>query len=134
MRLRRDHPYESTREARPPARRAGNAELRACTPPKGPPRPQPITSARAQPPEAFRSPNREDEEGSTLGRLARKIGHGAYEPERAARIARIELPGNDGPRPAPHAGEDGDVLLAIGPAVRHRLAHDPRRDLDLPEL
>src|SRR5207244_5376864 len=35
--------------------------------------------------------------------------------------------------PAAHSGEHGDVLLAIGSEIRHRVPDDARRALELPE-
>src|SRR6266571_2984684 len=49
-------------------------------------------------------------------------------------IVRSDAERNAGPRPAAYPGEHGDVLLAVGPQVGHRVADDARRALELPQL
>src|SRR5438128_4842675 len=48
-------------------------------------------------------------------------------------IVRSDAERNAGPRPAAYPGEHGDVLLAVGPQVGHRVADDARRALELPQ-
>src|SRR5215204_6412024 len=68
-----------------------------------------------------------------FGRVLRQIVHRVREPERGRRVGRIELAGNDGASPPADTGEDRDVLLAVGSAVRDRLSHHARPRLELPQ-
>src|SRR5215211_3990590 len=76
---------------------------------------------------------REDVERAALLRVARQILHRRGETEGRRRIARIEIASDDAAGPAADAGDHRDVLLAVGPAIRDRLADDPRAGAILPE-
>src|SRR5215204_6212912 len=72
-------------------------------------------------------------ERAALRRRVRQVAHGVDEAERGARVPGVEAAGDDRTRPSAHARQNGDVLLAVGPAVRDRLPDDPRARLELPE-
>src|SRR6187549_100349 len=50
------------------------------------------------------------------------------------RILDAQLGGHTDAGPASHTRQNGDVLLAVRAHVRHRVADDARRRLELPEL
>src|SRR5271154_6612151 len=64
--------------------------------------------------------------------LRLEIRHDADHAERAGRIARVKVAGDDGACPAAYARQDGDVFVAVRPAIGHRLADDPRSCFELP--
>src|SRR4051812_25312871 len=70
---------------------------------------------------------------ASLGGEVRQVFHRVDEAERAGGIADVEISRDDRARPAAHAGEDRDVLLAIWPLERRRLADDAAAALELPE-
>src|SRR5271166_4017066 len=61
-----------------------------------------------------------------------EISHDADHAERAGRIARVKVAGDDGARPAAYARQDGDILVPIRPAIGDGLADDPGAGLELP--
>src|SRR5580700_10824649 len=64
--------------------------------------------------------------------LRLEIRHDADHAERAGRIARVEVAGDDGARPAAYSRQDGDIFVPVRPAIGHRLADDPGAGLELP--
>src|SRR5215210_677636 len=54
-------------------------------------------------------------ECASLHRRVFQIAHGVDETKRGGSVARIEIAGHDCARPAAYAGEDRDILLALGP-------------------
>src|SRR6202042_1808395 len=64
--------------------------------------------------------------------LRLEIRHNADHAERAGRIARVKVTGDDGARPAAYPRQDGDIFVAVRSAIGHRLADDPRASLELP--
>src|SRR3954447_3551662 len=75
----------------------------------------------------------EDIERSSLRRGLLEICHGIDEAERRGAVAWIEIARDNGAGPAADAGQHGHVLMAVGPAIGHRLADDPRGGLELPQ-
>src|SRR5277367_276883 len=61
-----------------------------------------------------------------------EIRHDADHAERAGRIVRVKVAGNDGARPAAYSRQDGDIFVPVRPAIGHRLADDPGAGLELP--
>src|SRR5689334_9100380 len=76
---------------------------------------------------------REDIQHSSLRGHFRKIADGIHETKGGGRVARIQPAGDDGADPSADAGENGDVLLAIGTLERNGLADDPGAGLELPQ-
>src|SRR5579863_2494163 len=74
----------------------------------------------------------EDIERSSGCGLRLEIRHDADHAERAGRITRVKVAGDDGARPAAYARQDGDIFAPVGPAIGHRLADDPRAGLEPP--
>src|SRR3984957_9242831 len=64
--------------------------------------------------------------------LRLEIRHNADHAERAGRIARVKVAGDDGARPAADPRQDGDIFVAVRSAIGHRLADDPGASLELP--
>src|ERR1700758_4832712 len=64
--------------------------------------------------------------------LRLEIRHNADHAERTGRIARVQITGDDGARPAACPREDSDIFVAVRPAIGHRLADDPGAGLELP--
>src|ERR1700728_4614747 len=64
--------------------------------------------------------------------LRLEIRHNADHAERAGRIARVKVTGDDGARPAAYPRQDGDIFVAVRPAIGHGLADDPGAGLELP--
>src|SRR4029077_532727 len=61
------------------------------------------------------------------------IAEGADCAQRGGRILGADTERDARAGPAAHSGEHGDVLLAIGSEIRHRVPDDARRALELPE-
>src|SRR4051794_41062868 len=72
-------------------------------------------------------------EHPALRRVLPEVAHGVGESESGRAVAGIELARDDGARPAAHAAEHRDVLLAVRAAVGDRLADDSGAGLELPE-
>src|SRR5690606_23329352 len=58
---------------------------------------------------------------------------GPHEAEGGRGVLRAQITGDDGPGPPTDAGEDRNVLLAIGPSIRDRLANHTGAGLELPQ-
>src|SRR5271156_712378 len=61
-----------------------------------------------------------------------EIRHDADHAERAGRVARVKVAGDDGARPAAYSRQDSDIFVPVRPAIGHRLADDPGAGLELP--
>src|ERR1051326_7012766 len=72
------------------------------------------------------------EHSPARGRL-RQIAHGVDESEGGGAVARIELSGDDRAGPAADAGENRDVLFAVGAAEGDRLSDDSGTALEPPQ-
>src|SRR5678816_191939 len=81
-----------------------------------------------------RAIEREDGEHAALVRELARVAERAERAEARGRIFGADAGGDADARPATDAREHGDVLLAVGPHVRHRVADDARRGLELPDL
>src|SRR5581483_7805455 len=62
-----------------------------------------------------------------------QVRHSIYETQGGCAVARVQAPGDDCSRPAADSRQHSDVLLAVGAAIRHRLADDARSCFELPE-
>src|SRR5215204_4983739 len=103
------------------------------------PAPSGSVFARVRPPRKGRkgegntSRKAEHMEGSSFRGRVLQVAHGVDEAERRGAVADVEVAGDDRTRPAADAGQDGDVLLAVRPAIGRRLADDPGAGLELPQ-
>src|SRR5438034_6259924 len=61
------------------------------------------------------------------------VTEGADRAERGGRILGADAERHTGAGPAAHSGEHGDVLLAVGPQIGHRVADDAGGRLELPQ-
>src|SRR5438128_4149670 len=75
----------------------------------------------------------EDIEHASRGRFVEKVLDCIGETERRGRIAGIELGVDDSASPATDAGDDRDILAAVGTAIADRLADDSAAGLELPQ-
>src|SRR4051812_18377307 len=75
----------------------------------------------------------EDIERPPLGGPPRQLPHQLAPAIGGAGVARVEVVGDDAAGPAADAGEDGDVLVPIRPAIGRGLADDPAVSLELPQ-
>src|SRR5581483_9596816 len=96
--------------------------------------PATVTPAAAHATATIALRKREDIQRPSLRRVLRQIGHRGDEAERRGRIRGREVAGDDGAGPSAHAGEYGDVLLAVRAFVRDRLSDDSGTGLELPQL
>src|SRR2546430_3560893 len=80
--------------------------------------------------------SRQGEHHERAARVAdiRVVAEGANRAERGGRILRADPQSDALPGPAAPSGEPGDVLLAVGPQVRHRVPDDAGGRLELPQL
>src|SRR6185312_2406448 len=76
---------------------------------------------------------REYVQHAPLGRVVGEVLGGADEPERAIRIARIEVACHHRARPAPDTREDGHVLAPVRAFIGDGLAVDAGADAELPQ-
>src|SRR5690349_20564743 len=76
---------------------------------------------------------RENIERAALLREQRKVLHRVGETTCTGSIADIEITRYDSASPSADARMDGDVLLAVGPAVRHGLTDDSGVGPELPQ-
>src|SRR5213082_2406774 len=80
--------------------------------------------------------SRQGEHHQGAARVAdvRVVAESANRAERGGRILRADPQSDARSRPTTHAGQHGDVLLAVGPQVRHRVPDDAGGRLELPQL
>src|SRR5690242_9716505 len=83
----------------------------------------------------YRSPGLQPEHEQRAARIADVdvVTEGTDRAQRGGRILGADAERHTGARPAAHSGEHGDVLLAIGSEIRHRVPDDARRALELPQ-
>src|SRR5919205_2668283 len=75
----------------------------------------------------------EDKERASLIGCVLKVRHRPHEPECGRLVPRVEICRDDHSRPAPDAGQNGHILLAVRTTIGRRLADYPRPGLELPE-
>src|SRR6185312_14288438 len=66
-------------------------------------------------------------------RCALDLLHGAHHAQRAIRVVIRYVRQSSRPHPSADAGIDRDVLLAVRPEERHRIADDAGSSLELPQ-
>src|SRR6185295_8182731 len=72
----------------------------------------------------------EDGQDAALGREAARVAEGAERAETGGRVFRADASGHADAGPATDTGVHGNVLVAIGPVVGHRVADDAGRGLE----
>src|SRR4051794_21131616 len=90
--------------------------------------------ARIMPRDHFALGQCEDIQRPSLHGDLWEVLHRVDEAERGGGVAGVESAGDDRAGPAADAGEDRDVLLAVGPLVGDRLADDAGAALEFPKL
>src|SRR6476469_1760521 len=88
-------------------------------------RSQALSVSAATPKMSRLARQREDIEHASRSSLHRQVLDRIDEAERRRRVARVEIAGDDGTGPAADAGDERDILPAVGPPVTDRLADDP---------
>src|SRR5689334_23234357 len=83
----------------------------------------------------YRSPGLQPEHEQRAARIADVdvVTEGTDRAERGGRILGADAERHTGAGPAAHSGEHGDVLLAVGPQIGHRVADDAGGRLELPQ-
>src|SRR3982750_3007641 len=76
---------------------------------------------------------RENMEHAAFDGVLRQVAHGVGEAQADGAVPRVHFLGDRDAGPAADAGENGDVLLAVGAAEGDRLADDSGAGLELPQ-